>query len=761
MIRPEIDNTPIVELVKNLKEMKAALDGATDPKRIEEINADIAQTNKLIKEQAGAYDASGKSIKEVRTEFVAFRNALGEADSEEDMLLFAKAAGIARDRMADLNERVAVFSAGSKFEQASIGLSQIGADLGNLDFEGAAEKADNLAKLVSTITFAEATKGLGQLGSTFLNLGKALLTNPLFLIPAAITAILAATGLLGPALDGIKAIFSALGDVVEEFLKYLGLSTKETERLAAQKKKLKEESDKQTESVRKESTAFVTLISKLKATNEGSKERSELIKEINKEYGTSLKNIQDETLFQGQLNLAVEDYIKQKYREYNLKANEEKLVELFEKKGKATKEFNKQLKALTSGYTLVDKAAGTYKSDFDGTIITLGELRSKGQIFNKVMLDQEKILNDVDEQILNIGKSSLKYADAQTNLGNKTKKTTESIKDLTDTIIEEERKLSSFQAQTLEEQNALKQKQLVEDTQRRIKDLQDSNATEIQKAEAIKLINQNMLIELDRLDAEYYQKLKEREEEALKNTTKARRDYVENLIEETNQRIPEIDVNIEPPTIEDIALEDFDGKLSKMEQMFLKFRAKVETEGKNLTGEIARVASEALNITANLTQSIGGMLMAFDNQRIADAEGNEEEQEKIRKKSFERDKKFRIAGVIIDTAAAIAKSVAASPTTGGLPFSAVAATTGAIQVATISAQKYNSAGRFPNSTPDRSSTPNFNLFGQSNQANTVNASPQTNSQQMPQQMMVKAVVVESDVTNTINKVARYRNLAEL
>jgi hypothetical protein len=62
-------------------------------------------------------------------------------------------------------------------------------------------------------------------------LGKSLLTNPIFLIGAAIaaaavaiTAILASLGLLQPLLDGIGKLFKAVGDEVKRFTDFLGIT---------------------------------------------------------------------------------------------------------------------------------------------------------------------------------------------------------------------------------------------------------------------------------------------------------------------------------------------------------------------------------------------------------------------------------------------------------------------------------------------------------------------------------------------------------
>ena len=82
---------------------------------------------------------------------------------------------------------------------------------------------------------------------------------------------------------------------------------------------------------------------------------------------------------------------------------------------------------------------------------------------------------------------------------------------------------------------------------------------------------------------------------------------------------------------------------------------------------------------------------------LAAAGDNEQKKEIIRqkydqkikaekRKQFEADKRASILRVVIATAEAVIRSVVASPTTGGLPFSAIAAAIGAAQIALIASQ---------------------------------------------------------------------------
>lgn len=133
-----------------------------------------------------------------------------------------------KDRMNDVNEQVKVLTAGSKFEALGNSIGDIGGKILTLDFEGANESAQRLVKLTKTITLGDAVKGVKDLGSTFLNLGKALLTNPLFLIGAAIALAVTAVVKLLDKMGVLKKIGEVVGWIFEkigEFIEYIADST--------------------------------------------------------------------------------------------------------------------------------------------------------------------------------------------------------------------------------------------------------------------------------------------------------------------------------------------------------------------------------------------------------------------------------------------------------------------------------------------------------------------------------------------------------
>jgi len=111
---------------------------------------------------------------------------------------------------------------------------------------------------------------------------------------------------------------------------------------AENQKQLAKNQKETSEYVAKEATGLLSLISRIKATNVESKERIDLINKANDQYGTTLKNIQDETLFQGMLNEEVSKYLLFKEYEFKIKKNEIYINDILEKKLKAEQLLYKQ-----------------------------------------------------------------------------------------------------------------------------------------------------------------------------------------------------------------------------------------------------------------------------------------------------------------------------------------------------------------------------------------------------------------------------------
>lgn len=132
---------------------------------------------------------------------------------------------------------------------------------------------------------------------------------------------------IGLLIAGVVALTAAVAG-------YLLFANKETkaQKEAKEAAIARAEAQKQTtENVARESAEFIKLIYQLKQTNVDSKERKKLMGEINLTYGTTLKNLSDETAFQAQLNLAIADYIAYQKTRFKLEANKGKFQTLLQK----------------------------------------------------------------------------------------------------------------------------------------------------------------------------------------------------------------------------------------------------------------------------------------------------------------------------------------------------------------------------------------------------------------------------------------------
>jgi predicted RNA-binding protein with EMAP domain len=189
-----------------------------------------------------------KSLKQQLRELQA---ELANVDPNTDKYVeLSQAASELKDKIGDAAEAVGT-QAGGAFERVTNSLGLVTGRIANLDFEGAAEGAKLLAKNITDIKPGDIAKGIQGIGSAFASIGKALLTNPIFLIGAAIAAAIVYAEELLSLIDGVTdaetealdaqkeraAIAKEQVDAIsaqEESLKRQGLSEKEITALKLQ-----------------------------------------------------------------------------------------------------------------------------------------------------------------------------------------------------------------------------------------------------------------------------------------------------------------------------------------------------------------------------------------------------------------------------------------------------------------------------------------------------------------------------------------------
>jgi hypothetical protein len=152
-----------------------------------------------------------------------------------------------------------------------------------------------------------------------------------------------------------------------------------------------------------------------------------------------------------------------------------------------------------------------------------------------------------------------------------------------------------------------------------------------------------------------------------------------------------------------------------------------------------------LKYAQTFSQAMGSLttlLNANDNERLKNVKKGSKEEEAIKKKMFERDKKLRIVQTVIDTASNVVNSVRnGGGVPAGIPFGVAAAAMGAMQVAAISKAKFEGGGEQVQNptggTTGGAVAPSFNIVGNAQATNPLaglGSSP------------IKAYVVSGEVT---------------
>jgi hypothetical protein len=198
-----------------------------------------------------------------------------------------------------------------------------------------------------------------------------------------------------------------------------------------------------------------------------------------------------------------------------------------------------------------------------------------------------------------------------------------------------------------------------------------------------------------------------------------------------------------------------------------------EEEEKRKREEALKTANEEIeraDITIKSIQTLGDIAFAA---KMAKVKKGSKEEEELAKKQFKFNKAMQLGGAIIDGAKAVTASLASAPLAlgpvpnpAGIASLAAAVATSAVNIGKIASTQFNSTGgggaagggvpAASSSSTTGSAAPAFNLFGQGNDLNNVGA-PQTQTNEIT----VNAVVSETEITSTQNKITKINENATL
>ena len=732
------------------------------------IKVETDGVDNLENELNGATEASKslkQELKEARNNLLELSQTPGiDPKAVEEA---AQKVGELKDAIADANEQANIFASGSKYERVGNAFGEIKGAIANLDFEKAQARAQAFAKVAGDINFKDAINSVKQLGSTFISIGKALLTNPLFLlatvivgIVVAIIALMKEIGLLKTITDALKKAFdfllipiNALIQGLKDLTDWFGWTSNAAEESAqkqadaaktaadAQKKssestiqslnnqiRMRELEGKSTTALERQKVQELrkTAAEQAKADRlayqaavtkgELSKEEIANLKEVARQSRLAYKQAESDVKF---FEASVRKELKQTREEATQKDKEEEEKrksdrnKAYKDRLQKEREFREQRLAIERQiedirFSLMEEGLN---KDLLGVDVKYKRMREDILSNEKLTADEREELLKLADLQLGAEREKIYKADSDKFFADERKKNEDRIK-LEDTYFDLENEVNKS-AQSL-----------------RISQMADG----LEKEKA--LIQFNRDNEVEAIVADYEKKLE---------LARGNAELEKLLIEQQNAEIK---------AVNDKARED-------------EAAAEKTAQQKKIQG-IIQTGNLTLDATKGGLQGISDLVNAFAGK----SEG-------AQRKAFETTKKLNIAMATIDmikgAVSAFTGMISQVPGPVGLVLGAVAAAgvvaSGIANIKKISDTKFEGGGTPTPDTggggaggggglppaPEAPTPPGLSLFGQA-LPGSEGAGQQNEGLR---QMTVKAVVVESDITNTQNTLSSYQQRSEV
>lgn len=699
---------------------------------------------------------SASSIRDVKASIKELQDAaltFGEGTQEFDRA--TAAAGKLKDKIDDVNDAIAA-KKGEGFEQFSTQLGQIGESLIKLDFGKANEQITGLASTVKGFSFKGVIDGVKGFGSAMLNLGKILLTNPIFLIAAVVIGIGVALFALKDKVKIIGDAFDFLGSIVEDVIKLFTDLTDAIGLTSVAADKAAKESVKAYQKNKDEFIKNSNLI------------QDEIQREIDiqKSLGKDVTDLEIKKREARQESL--NQIIKQTEIEISLRKQFGAITdEEYEKQVGYIAALKKENEDLATQITVIGNVQAQTNEDKNEKIAADNlKLQEKIEADNEKLVEQTKIANAnliTDEKLKaeELAKISfekrqeeIRNSEADNSVKNEALKTAELTyqADLLKISEDANAKKLAIETKAIEDAKQLKIAALNEELnaidirllgvekgseeeltilqERLLKESDLKLESVVAGSEAEKLINEQYFADATALEDEYLANQKAKQEQA-------RADRVASITEGLSQASSAVS------DIGNLSNAIFDAQLAKSDEKY-----KQQLEG------VEKGSIQEYNILLKKTN----------------------EENKIKKKQFEVNKKVKLAETAINTASSaiaafgsLASIPIVGPILGGIA-AGIAVATGIAQIAKIRATTFEGTalpsapsasgggdGGISAPTSSTVNTPSLSSISLFGNASTVN----TTGGNVNQPTSLRAYVVESDVTSSQVRLARYRTDAEI
>jgi hypothetical protein len=655
------------------------------------IEIEIQDNSKTLKQQ----------YKEAVLEVQKLADAFGATSIEVQNA--SKRAAELKDQIEDVNDAIQAqkgegtfIALGKSLSSVASGFSAVEGAMGLVGAESEdVQKA--MLRVQSAMALAQGLEGLEDAGRAFKQLGAVVTSFGTKALSAFQAMSTASKAFL---VTGIGLLIAGLATAIaywDDISKAIGLATNEQDTYAKQQKRINEQSKESREAVAKESGAFATLISRLKETNSGSKERDTLIKKINKEYGTTLKNLSDEAEFQNQLNNELKNYLEYQTQKFLLVKNEEKIVKNLELQQKLKSDLNKEQQLLNK-----------YQEDYQKMLSKPDALIPQNFINN--LEEQKRKVANINTEISNAEKRFLDYGKSANKASTEIDKLTYNGKKYVEQTVD-------ATTESVEAIDLTKDEYYIAE-QERLKALNKAELDSLDVIDSAKKANADMLLTEQELAIQ-----KENESYKIKidNALKFGQDIEALELEHLNNLN---NINLTAQEKQYALDKEASEKKIALEKETAEKQIALEN---NLRQTKLKLAGEAFG-------AIGQLIESFNAKDEATA-----------RKQFKIAKAFNLSSALVNTALAVTSALAMRPDQQVFPGqrfveAGIAGTTGLASVVKIASTQFGGGGGgggvdVPN--PSSIIAPNLNVVGNTgiNQLATL------------QQQPVKAYVVSNDITS--------------
>lgn len=658
-----------------------------------------------------------KSLKELQDAAIQF----GEGTEEFEKI--SAAAGELKDKLEDVNQAINA-KKGTGFEKLGGELDVLKNKINGLDFTGINESVGRFAGQLKSFSFKDIIEGAKGFGQVLGTLGKAILSNPLFLLAAVVIGIGAALFALKDKIKIVGDAIAFLGDIIDGVIQFfkdlsdaIGLTT-----FAAE-----ESAQAQIDAAKKSQTAV--------------EERYNAEKRLAKAAGKDVSEIelQKQEALRETLNQQIEGL--ETIQELNGKLTEDQQKE-YDELQKALRESNlvtqetiiaQETKAAEDRKKLEEKEADDRKKRAEKAAADAKKAAEERAAANKDLIKQ------IEDQEISLIKNDEERAFAKAVLDNE-----RAIK-----AIEESKASNEIKNKALIEQELVFQAQL--------KAINDKAAAD-KKAADEKALEEKKAADKAALDLKNADKLAKSELKVVENEndTKAKIALLE------TQRDIELQNEMLTGEQKKVIRAKYAKEIADLE-------LSEEERKKNATFDIAKASNDSLMALSDLYFAV----------KLANTKKGSKEEEKAARQQFKINKSLSIVSATISGIQGVVNALSAQSTIPE-PYGTILKVANAVAVgvaaaaniAKISAQQFNpgssggggggSAAASPNAPAGiaAAATPNvpqqkpndFSLFGTAGKANNLSQSKPTE---------IRAVVLESDITNTQKKVNNFKTASEL